>query len=935
MSSLQQQRHPPTRRGRLLRIVVGLLMASTAVHAEDFEGLLAPLHDLAGSDTDGSLPASLEPAALTIRARLEADLGTVLPSCPAVDPHLGAIVHLDRSTADVNTPAHPLLQALGDLLDDPDQAVRDATAFVLGELGPIADALVEPRVGGPGDRSAWLTHAAGRSGCEPWSLGDALDWVPASLRDRARQQAQHPQWPMLLASWMLRDPERIWPDGLVAALHNDEIVAWGSTAAPLPELTEPMITAVRELEDIAADPARELRVRLEVLSLFARARSLGPAADGLRVLLDHPNDRLSAAAAEALIESRNAYMAQAMVVLLDRHGAELGWINGSAKTEFCAEGIRDPALLQSLSGRIEGRNWGEAKAAVAWMGCARSESPPATLLAALSHPSWEVVQAAMQALAPWLERDPDVRARLSTIAAEHWSGLLRGQARTLLHGPEGPPEPEPPESDEVLLSIHIGGSCFHRCLTDHLNAACGVDGEVADGIYQSQRLGRFAVTWQHARRHPPPTGFPLALEEDENRPEYGTNSFLAVDDGWLVGVDLWHYDGWIQHVSHDGSRKQIGELGEKAVAILDTPQLGRIVLGGALFGLGHGGLLASVERGPQGWSLNNLGNLPSPPWAWAFAPDGTLLVADPHNAVAVHADLSLEALSCPSVTPDPMPARVLDVVAQVAGSPLPRRREKAILDEAVLAPLVERKRQHWQAVQLDPQQLESWQSIEEVEHGYRTVLKARVSALQFMGQATTALDLLSDPILSEGARSVGQRANLLAAADRQAEALAYLRSQQAVEQYEAQFMLTALALATGEDAAAQAHLAQTRSSLLLQAERERFQPDQRYIDILGLIAKRESAAAAADSAGAIESWPDPLLHYLRGQISEPQLVPSLYRRDGRVDRERLCEALVYLGIGEATAGRRVLARRYFEAAVGLSIHDFIEHTIALMWLSAN
>ena len=43
--------------------------------------------------------------------------------------------------------------------------------------------------------------------------------------------------------------------------------------------------------------------------------------------------------------------------------------------------------------------------------------------------------------------------------------------------------------------------------------------------------------------------------------------------------------------------------------------------------------------------------LPSPPWGWAFAPNGTLLVADPYEAVAVLKDGSIESLACPTFKP--------------------------------------------------------------------------------------------------------------------------------------------------------------------------------------------------------------------------------------------------------------------------------------------
>ncbi|MCB1643787.1 MAG: HEAT repeat domain-containing protein [Xanthomonadales bacterium] len=588
-------------------------------------------------------------------------------------------------------------------------------------------------------------------------------------------------------------------------------------------------------------------------------------------------------------------------------------------------------MLRILTDRLQGEDWGEAKQAAIWLACTRSQQAPPALLAALTHPSWEVVQAAIEALAAWLDKDAAVRAALAEVAKAHWSGLVRAQARQALDGPEGPPEPDRPESDDQVMVV-LGG-CFHRCLTDHLNAVCGVDGEVVDGIYQSPRLGQFQVVWQRARRNPAPMGFPIVLSEDLDRTAYGTSSYLTVDDGWLVGTDRWHYDGVIGHVSHAGEVQPIGELGEDAAAILDTPQLGRIVLGGSVFGLGKGGLLASIHAGEEGWSMRYRASLPSPPWAWAFAPDGTLLVADPHNAVAVHADWSLEALSCPTIVPASMPKRVLSVARRAADSPLPVRHREAVVRVAVLEPIVERRRLALLQSHNGPQQGESGQPLECIQEDYQDVVQELVDAKQHQGDSAGALALLDESLCDADAINVGQRANLLADLGRPQEALAYLQAHPYVEQYVAQFLLTALALIEGDSNAARKHLDRAQNALDGESIPGLFEPDRRYADMLSLIVNPSNTVFASTPELDQGGWPEPLMRYLQGEISEAQLVPELYRRDGQVDRERLCEALVYLGMREAATGRHVHSRRYFRAAVRLSVYDFMEHTVALLALS--
>src|SRR5690606_27553034 len=120
------------------------------------------------------------------------------------------------------------------------------------------------------------------------------------------------------------------------------------------------------------------------------------------------------------------------------------------------------------------------------------------------------------------------------------------------------------------------------------------------------------IEWERARRVRWPDHFPLIVPED-SRPEYGTSTYLRVEGGWLYGTDRWHYDGTIAFVDDQGHESPIGQWGDDAVAILNSPDFGLTLLGSSLFSVGEAGLLASLELDAGGWKVIPRVALPSPP----------------------------------------------------------------------------------------------------------------------------------------------------------------------------------------------------------------------------------------------------------------------------------------------------------------------------------
>ena len=85
-----------------------------------------------------------------------------------------------------------------------------------------------------------------------------------------------------------------------------------------------------------------------------------------------------------------------------------------------------------------------------------------------------------------------------------------------------------------------------------------------------------------------------------------------------------------------------------------------------------------------------------------------------------------------------------------------------------------------------------------------------------------------------------------------------------------------------------------------------------------------------------ESWPQPLMLFMRGEYTEAELVGPIADgdRDDNVipntsTDERLCEALFYVGEYHWATGHPDVARDYFAALVNIKVLYFLEHGLAL------
>lgn len=79
-----------------------------------------------------------------------------------------------------------------------------------------------------------------------------------------------------------------------------------------------------------------------------------------------------------------------------------------------------------------------------------------------------------------------------------------------------------------------------------------------------------------------------------------------------------------------------------------------------------------------------------------------------------------------------------------------------------------------------------------------------------------------------------------------------------------------------------------------------------------------------------DGWPRPLWQSIAGRFHEPALLAAFADAKGERDRrQKICEAMFYLGEQALAKGDTATARRLFALATRMKILDYVEHDLAL------
>lgn len=542
----------------------------------------------------------------------------------------GVISSGDASTVSGRSDENPVLDALEQVVRSGNRKQRAVALVAIARIGPGAGFSVEFLQG----RGPWSRDALTAVSCERWTPPDVVDmWGDEpSSREAAVDR---------MIDQML-NKNLMYPVGVFG--HSLSNRGYGDVLT---------LEQARRLLPLLMDEGYADSIRAEAIDFVAELAGGRTKRDGekwttlkplrghetifegpLLNLYESETPELAGSAGFALVRMRSKHGADVLADSIEsRNGERWRWPGLFQDCEAFAHSQRLGRLLVGLvSSPVETTRI----AAIQTIGCLHFRDGVPALLDALEQPFWSQQEAVVKTLAQFNELPRQAMSALEEIAKNHWSSIVREAADEALVALRGL------RTRDELEEIRWG---FHRQAVRHGLPVC--HGETpGDGLYAFAGAKPFAVKWNVAKVHDIPEGFPIKLDEMRSRKGYGTNTFLRQSGGWLYSTDLWHYDGVFGFVTEDGKVQKFGPESAHAAFIIET-QFGITALGDDVFGSGDGGVLAVLERDEAGkWTWQTMLEMPSEAFAYAFAPDGTLLVRDPFGAVAITRESEILPLNC-------------------------------------------------------------------------------------------------------------------------------------------------------------------------------------------------------------------------------------------------------------------------------------------------
>jgi hypothetical protein len=130
--------------------------------------------------------------------------------------------------------------------------------------------------------------------------------------------------------------------------------------------------------------------------------------------------------------------------------------------------------------------------------------------------------------------------------------------------------------------------------------------------------------------------FPLPLHAFR-----GIETYAAVDDGWLIGVNRGEFGSHVYWYNHDGT-SSYRISGAHIVAFLSRPDGVYAIEGQAHLTLIRGSIIRFVRAKPtERWTQRTVIELPSEPYAVSLRKDGTMLLTMADSILAVSPDFKI------------------------------------------------------------------------------------------------------------------------------------------------------------------------------------------------------------------------------------------------------------------------------------------------------
>lgn len=599
------------------------LVTAPAHAAEPFDALRA----LATPNYTGGLTREDRAVAERIHAQM-APRYTATCSFPGPDPFDGAGTIVDpKGTLKRPVTDDPDLAALIQALDSPSQEIRDVATYTIGLLGPSAKGALHA-LGlsqRDHDKHGWSTFTHGALECQTYVGADFREALPNSLLPPPEPWHDYLVAAARLMPKLYLDPDIEYPPDMMGEAFRNYA---------LPDAADGEVA--RLLAQILDDERLSIQKRREAAQALDRmhAEFIVPARGALQRAARSQDARTRFFVTRPLVALHDEAVIPAIVAAI----SDRSW--GDWSDQLCTFGpaaiaaqdrllelARRPAWLRSL------------RAAVRALGCIGSAKAEPLLAGMLEVPDWQLNMVAAKAIGNISAARPDTRAILHRLAAKHWSKKVRTAAQdaldTLAAHPPLPPPPKPAGSEIIT----IGGS----------------PGPFDHGLPWCDLRGRFSVdgkrwfkpVWHLPALAPVPRGFTGTRWVQG----IGTQSFLAVPGGWLMGSDGFEGEGVLLFVPRHGAVQAL--LSENGTPTGDDATIAGIVrVHGRIYAFGYeilraGGVGSLFELSQKNgrWRAERVLALPSFPGAFAFSPQGDLLLADPANTVAV-VDGAIVPLQC-------------------------------------------------------------------------------------------------------------------------------------------------------------------------------------------------------------------------------------------------------------------------------------------------
>lgn len=532
----------------------------------------------------------------------------------------------------------PNVRYLVDILKTGNNLQKDFAAITLGKVGPGIHFIEyfltlsgKTKSGGRqfynwGKREGWLYYAAELVQCENYGSPSYIDIIPFNKYEQLLSDKD--KLALFLADLFSQDNLH-FPEDMFSESFN--LVHFGKKDNYREEGLVPATTvAIPEIVEILTDDKRSNTKRIEAANILYKLNKFVSGYGGIieRAYLEATDEELRWAIGAVLISSKSQFYSK---VFADRvRSDELYWRWRDINCELVSNSID---LQEALIDELGDKKWENRVAAGEVLTCFSNEMAENALEKALNNNShWSLQKGILMKLRGVI-LSPQLKDVVKNVSESHWSKAIRNLAVDVLN------TLPPPDIDEF-------GWCFHGiCPEKHLQDRCGKD-EFGDGIYEIRGLGQVKVQWIQAKKHKLPRKLKKMIPQDF-RPDYGSNTLFTFEDGWLVGTDLWHYDGGLWFVD-----KKIFTI--EAVRrfdtqfIIDSP-FGLIIVAKDILNAGESSLIYQIERKKDGsFELESLLQLPSVSRGYKII-DHRLFMMDLLNVYEVTKDFQIKPISCVSL----------------------------------------------------------------------------------------------------------------------------------------------------------------------------------------------------------------------------------------------------------------------------------------------